>query len=147
MARPRGDGNSVRKARAAGLRSTRQRAAIVDALRGASGFKTAQDLHFELVRSGERVGLTTVYRNLQTLANAKEIDVLLTASGETMYRLCSIDDHHHHLVCRQCGLSFEISAEEVEAWADRVARRHGFKHVSHTAEIFGSCQKCLAAGS
>lgn len=130
------------KERATGLRSTRQRGAILDALRSASGFKSAQRLHQEMVAAGEQVGLATVYRNLQALAGSGEVDVLQNESGEAMFRLCSATDHHHHLVCRGCGYSEELTAEEVESWAARVARRHGFDHVTHTAEVFGLCGDC-----
>ena len=132
----------VRREKAAGTRSTRQRASIVDALRGASGFKTAQELHRDLLGGGERVGLATVYRNLQALADTGEVDVLHSDIGESMFRLCNESDHHHHLVCRNCGLSVEITAEEVESWAARVAEHHGFQELSHTVEIFGLCRNC-----
>ncbi len=132
------------KDKAAGLRSTRQRAAIISALRHASGFKTAQALHFEMLARGERVGLATVYRNLQALADSGEVDILQRESGEAMFRLCDVTDHHHHLVCRGCGRSEEITAREVESWAERVAHRHGFKDVTHKAEVFGVCEDCSA---
>ena len=130
------------KEKAAGQRSTRQRAAIVGALRKSSGFKTAQRLHLDILREGEQVGLATVYRNLQALADAGEVDALHTDIGETMFRLCEAADHHHHLVCRVCGRSVEVKAEEVETWAARVAKRHGFKQMTHTVEIFGLCGDC-----
>ncbi|MFN2389745.1 MAG: Fur family transcriptional regulator [Actinomycetota bacterium] len=130
------------RAKAAGVRSTRQRAAIVDTLRRASGFKTPQELHLDLIESGARVGLATVYRNLQALAEIGGVDVLHTGDGDAMYRLCEVDDHHHHLVCRACGVSVEVVAAEVERWADRIGRRHGFADVTHTVEIFGVCAAC-----
>jgi Fur family ferric uptake transcriptional regulator len=135
---------SVRREKAAGVRPTRQRASIVEALRGAAGFKTAQELHLDMMREGERVGLATVYRNLQALADAGEVDVLYTDLGETMFRLCEGAEHHHHLVCRGCGRSVEVKAEEVETWAARVAKRHGFEQMTHTVEIFGLCEQCSA---
>ena len=136
--------SSTRREKAAGLRSTRQRASIVEALRKASGFKTAQGLHLDLIRAGERVGLATVYRNLQALADVGEVDVLQMDMGEMAFRLCEASDHHHHLVCRGCGRSVEVQAEEVESWAARVATRHGFEQMTHTVEIFGVCGECSA---
>jgi Fur family ferric uptake transcriptional regulator len=124
------------------LRNTRQRAAIRRALEAAPGFRSAQQLHDELRRAGEEVGLTTVYRTLQALAEAGEVDVLLTAEGESIYRRCRSQGHHHHLVCRDCGHSVEVTAEEVEDWARRVAARHGFSAVEHTAELYGTCTDC-----
>ena len=129
-------------ARGGGVRSTRQRTAIFEALRNTSGFKTAQGLHMEMLRAGDRVGLATVYRNLQSLAEAGQVDVIQNESGEVMFRLCQATDHHHHLVCRSCGRSEEITADEIERWAVRVARRHGFNDVTHTAELFGFCASC-----
>lgn len=123
-------------------RSTRQRAAIVRALRTASGFKTAQRLHLEMSDAGERVGLATVYRNLQALVEAGEVDVLQNEAGEAIFRLCAATEHHHHLVCRSCGRSEEVTAEEVESWAAQVAQRHSFREITHTAEVFGLCEGC-----
>ena len=125
-------------------RNTRQRAALVEALRATNGFRTAQDLHDELRSRGSRIGLTTVYRNLQALSDAGTVDVLRNAEGEAMYRLCATDAHHHHLVCRSCGTSVEIASDEVEQWADRTARAHGFTSVTHTAELYGVCTSCGA---
>ena len=121
---------------------TRQRTAVRSALERAEGFRSAQDLHDALRRDGESVGLTTVYRHLQALAEAGEVDVLRTDDGESVYRRCVSDDHHHHLVCRTCGRTVEVDGPEVEAWAAAVARRHGFTAVSHTVEVFGVCKPC-----
>ena len=124
------------------MRTTRQRSAIVDALDSAPGFRSAQELHDELKRSGASVGLTTVYRTLQALARSGEVDALLRDDGETIYRRCGSDEHHHHLVCRDCGTSVELANDEVEAWAAGAARRHGFTQVTHTAELYGLCGGC-----
>lgn len=120
-------------------RATRQRAAIVAALGSAEGFKSAQDIHADLRRAGGSVGLTTVYRALQSLADAGEVDALRKDDGETVYRQCSTPSHHHHLVCRLCGRSVEVEGPEVERWADRVATEHGFTGISHQVEVFGVC--------
>lgn len=121
---------------------TRQRDAVRDALGTAEAFRSAQELHDQLRHQGISVGLTTVYRHLQQLADAGEVDVVRTATGEAVYRRCAAQDHHHHLVCRSCGRSVELSADEVEAWADRIAETHGFSAVTHTVEMFGVCTDC-----
>jgi Fur family ferric uptake transcriptional regulator len=126
-------------------KATRQRAAISEALDKAGGFRTAQELHADLRTSDQRVGLTTVYRTLQDLVVAGEIDVLQNSDGEAIYRRCERGDHHHHLVCRMCGRSVEIEGPEVETWTRRVARRHGFTSVTHTVEVFGVCDRCSPA--
>ena len=124
-----------------GIRSTRQRAAIGALLDKLDEFRSAQELHDELRRRGEGIGLTTVYRTLQQMAAAGVVDALRTDTGEAVYRRCS-DDHHHHLVCRVCGSTVEVQGDQVEKWATEVAREHGFSDVSHTIEIFGLCDVC-----
>ena len=124
------------------MKTTRQRTAVAAALAASEGFTSAQALHEILRGRGEPVGLTTVYRHLQALADAGEVDALRTDEGETVYRRCVADDHHHHLVCRTCGATVEVSGPEVEAWAAAVAASHGYSDVSHTLEVFGTCRAC-----
>lgn len=123
-------------------RSTRQREAIARALGDSDRFRSAQDLHEDLRRAGERVGLTTVYRELQKLSERGQIDALTDPAGETIYRRCKSQHHHHHLVCRACGRSEEVASEEVEAWAKSAAAAHGFTSVTHVAEMYGVCAAC-----
>ncbi len=125
-----------------GVRSTRQRTAVADVLDKVDGFRSAQELHDLLRHDGASVGLTTVYRHLQALADAGQIDVLRTDGGEAVYRRCPTAEHHHHLVCRGCGRSVEVEGPEVESWASQVAEAHGFTEVSHTVEVFGTCAAC-----
>ncbi|HET7357538.1 MAG TPA: Fur family transcriptional regulator [Nocardioidaceae bacterium] len=124
-----------------GGRPTRQRRAVAACLGSFDDFRSAQDIHDLLRRNGETVGLSTVYRTLQALADSGEVDVLRTEDGEAIYRRCSTS-HHHHLVCRVCGRTVEVEGPTVERWADTVAGEHGFTHVSHTLEIFGTCPEC-----
>lgn len=128
----------------AGVRATKQRSAISALLDDIEEFKSAQDLHDELRRRGEGIGLTTVYRTLQTLADAGTVDVLRTDNGESVYRRCS-SGHHHHLVCRTCGFTVEVEGPTVEKWSQNVAEANGFTDVSHTVEIFGLCNECRSA--
>ncbi|HET8994804.1 MAG TPA: Fur family transcriptional regulator [Rhodococcus sp. (in: high G+C Gram-positive bacteria)] len=127
-----------------GVRSTKQRSAIIALLDDTEEFRTAQDLHDELRKRGDGIGLTTVYRTLQSLAEVGSVDVLRTDSGESMFRRCS-SGHHHHLVCRRCGFTVEVDGPEVERWAHEMADANGFVDVSHTIEIFGTCKDCALA--
>ena len=127
----------------ASVRSTRQRAAISALLDTLDDFRSAQEMHDELRRRGENIGLTTVYRTLQSMAAAGMVDMLRTDTGESVYRRCS-EHHHHHLVCRSCGSTIEVGDHEVEEWASAVAAKYGYSDVSHTIEIFGTCSDCEA---
>ncbi len=121
-------------------RKTRQRAAVDEILSQLTEFRTAQQIHEDLRHQGDRIGLTTVYRTLQFMADAGELDAIRTGD-ETAYRRCS-GGHHHHLVCRNCGRTVEVSGPAVEKWASAVAEQHGFREVSHDLEIFGTCGSC-----
>ena len=124
----------------AGQRSTRQRRAVAAQLTSSDDFRSAQEIHEALRSDGEAVGLATVYRALQAMADAGEVDVL-TQAGEAVYRRCS-DTHHHHLVCRSCGRTVEIKGPAVERWTSAIVEEHGFADVSHTLELFGLCPAC-----
>ena len=126
-------------------RVTRQRAALATALDSADAFLSAQELHARLSEEGTRVGLATVYRNLQAMAADGEIDVLRTDDGEQLYRWCARREHHHHLVCRDCGRTVEIDGPTVETWAHAVGEEHGFSDIGHTIELWGVCSACRAA--
>jgi Fur family ferric uptake transcriptional regulator len=125
------------------LRSTRQRTAVAKLLDDTEGFRSAQEIHEKLRGRGEGIGLTTVYRTLQTLAEAGEVDVLRTANGEAVYRRCS-SHHHHHLVCRHCGRTIEVEGPTVERWAEQIAQTHNFTEIDHTIEISGRCATCAS---
>lgn len=125
------------------VRATRQRSAITALLEDIPEFRSAQELHDELRRRGETIGLTTVYRTLQSLAESDAVDVLRTETGEAIYRRCS-SGHHHHLVCSECGFTVEVDGPAVEQWAKAIAVEHGFTQASHTVEVFGLCAECSA---
>lgn len=125
-------------------RNTRQRRAVSAIMADLEGFASAQDIHDLLKQRGESIGLSTVYRSLQSLNDAEEVDALRNDDGEVLYRRCS-SGHHHHLVCRSCSRTVEVEGPTVERWADKVAGEHGFTDVSHTLEIFGTCRSCASA--
>lgn len=126
------------------MRTTRQRKAVLAQLAGTADFISAQELYARLRDAGESVGLSTVYRTVQSLAASGDVDVIITADGEARYRACAPSriGHHHHLVCRQCGRTVEVRSDSVERWAEKVGRESGFVDVSHTLEIAGLCASC-----
>lgn len=123
-------------------RNTWQRERVREALADARGFVSAQSLHATLREENTGIGLATVYRALAGLASAGDADSLQSPEGEALYRACSTEGHHHHLICRSCGLTVEIEAKDVEAWAHRTASLHGFTSAEHVVDIFGLCTPC-----
>ncbi|WP_062079018.1 Fur family transcriptional regulator [Demequina globuliformis] len=128
-------------------RMTKQRAAIMDVLSKSEEFRSAQAWHDTLRHDGSSVGLATVYRSLQSLAEAGQVDAVVTDSGETLYRRCGAEDtHHHHLRCRSCGAAHDIEVPEFERWAEQLGVKLGFTGIDHTVEITGICRDCAAQG-
>jgi len=125
-------------------RHTWQRDAVKDALGTRETFVSAQQLHAALRDAGTTIGLATVYRALADLAEEGEADSL-QQEGESLYRACTPGTHHHHLICRSCGLTVEIEADAVEQWARSVAAEHGFSDPQHIVDVFGLCRECASA--
>ncbi|MDO5535195.1 MAG: transcriptional repressor [Propionibacteriaceae bacterium] len=129
-------------------RRTRQRATIAEVVGELSEFRTAQDIHDLLRHRGDAVGLATVYRNLQAMAEAGEVDVVRTPDGQAAYRACgeATHEHHHHLICRACGRTVEVGFEGLERLIDAIAADHGFSEVQHSVELHGLCSDCAPSG-
>lgn len=125
-------------------RNTWQRERVREALSDAERFVSAQDLYATLRDENTGIGLATVYRALANLAASGEADQLKSLDGEAIYRACSSDGHHHHLICRSCGTTVEIQAHDVEQWARSTAAQHGFTEAEHVVDIFGLCAACTA---
>ena len=81
-------------------RQTKQKDAIRAALADCEEFISAQDLHRRLEDEGSKIGLATVYRQLNALADAGAADTI-RLDGQQLFRLCGDDGHHHHLAVRQ----------------------------------------------
>jgi Fur family ferric uptake transcriptional regulator len=131
-------------------KGTRQREAILRSLTEHAGFVSAQTLHIRLRTSGERIGLTTVYRTLHALAEAGLVDVVRgappPASSGQLFRARPGDGHQHYLVCRSCGHSVTITSSAVERWATGIGRDHDFTDVHHVIELTGQCADCRSDG-
>jgi Fur family ferric uptake transcriptional regulator len=91
---------------------------------------------------GEPVGLTTVYRHLQLFVDEGVVHTVQLEDRQTAYRWCGESVHHHHLVCRNCGVSRQLVDSEFEARVAKAAEGQGFSELSHSFEIFGVCPAC-----
>ena len=123
-------------------RNTWQREAVVTELAAVNGFISAQALYARMRDEGSTISLATVYRALTDMVGEGHVDSLLSPEGENLYRACTRDDHHHHLICRACGATVEIDAQPVEAWAKSTAAAHGFSQAQHVVDVFGVCASC-----
>jgi Fur family transcriptional regulator, ferric uptake regulator len=126
----------------ASTRNTAQRREVIGVLGRVQGFVSAQDLHELIIKDGGQISLATVYTQLRKLVDSKDVDIVMTDRGESLYRRCVVDVHHHHLACRNCGATVEVDAPQLEKWANEIATKNGFKDLRHVIELNGICQKC-----
>ena len=126
-----------------GQRVTRQRVAITELLDEVAEFRSAQQIHQLLQQRGQEIGLATVYRTLNAMAEQGDLEVQLQPTGEHTYLRCEPrSEHHHHLVCRSCGRTVEVAAPELEQLVDALATEHRFTDLEHSLDFLGTCEDC-----
>jgi Fur family transcriptional regulator, ferric uptake regulator len=126
-------------------RQTRQRRAVLHCLASHPGFVTAQALHTELLATGDRVGLATVYRTLHALTAAGLADTARDPADGQLFRIRlghGWHSHQHYLICRICRRSVTVTSPAVEQWVSALGRHHGFTDVRHVIEVTGVCATC-----
>lgn len=123
-------------------RNTAQHRQVVGVLGHVRGFVSAQELHGLILRDGGRIALATVYTQLKKLVESGEVDVVMTDRGESLFRRCVVDAHHHHLACRDCGAIVEVDTPELEAWSHNIGERYNFIELRHVLELSGICPTC-----
>lgn len=123
--------------------STANRSLILRHMSTLTRFSSAQAIYADMKAAGHSIGLATIYRNLQGMAEDGLLDVIQTDS-ETLYRSCTTNAHHHHLICEGCSETIEIAGHIVEKWAKDLERETGFSQIAHTLEFSGLCPRCTA---
>ena len=124
---------AVRKIRGGGYKATPQRLTILEAI-GAEQHQSMEEIRDRC----PGVGLVTVYRTLDLLSGLGLVRRLDLGDGPR-YELA--EDHHHHLICEDCG-----SVSEFEQCPLNLARLpgigEGFEVRSHSLEVYGTCAAC-----
>ena len=123
-------------------RNTAQRREVIGVLGQVQGFVSAQDLHSLIEREGGHIALATVYTQLKKLVSNGDVDVVMTDRGESLYRRCVVDAHHHHLSCRHCGATVEVNTPDLETWANEIGNQFGYVDLRHVVEFSGLCGQC-----
>lgn len=130
-----------------GLKSTRQRQAILQAFLAAGGHLTADELLARARKADPGVSPATVYRTLRLLAECGVTRPQQFDGSQTTYEILAGRGHHDHLVCTRCGRVVEFEDERIERLQLAVARARGFTVTSHRMELYGLCRRCRAARS
>lgn len=135
------DSRDAARLQESGYRLTIPRQTIIAALRDAGRYCTAQQLYERL--RGRSVGLASVYRTLELLADLGLALKRAEDGGEASYLYCS-PEHHHHVICTQCGTVREIDANFCPAPTviAAVEAATAFRIAHHTLDFHGLCADC-----
>ena len=125
-----------------GLKSTRQRNLIVESFFAAGGHLNVEQLLARVREQDRKVSAATVYRTMKLLvecglANERQFDDTVTR-----FEVAHSDSHHDHLICLECKNIVEFEDGQIERLQEALARRYGFKLVSHKHELYGLCERC-----
>ncbi len=126
-----------------GHRAGGARTAVVEALGRRGGCVDADELVRALRRGGKRVGVASVYRALGLLAELGVLQKVPVAGGSARYELVGPGgDHHHHLVCDDCGATTAFEDEGLERAIGRVSHRTAYSVQAHDVTLHGTCPDC-----
>jgi Fur family ferric uptake transcriptional regulator len=130
--------------RASGRRAGAARAAVVDLLAAESCCLSAQEIHARLRAGGTSVGVASVYRALDQLSALELVQRVDVGDGLARYERSHGDDHHHHVVCDDCGKVEPFADETLEQAISRASGRLGYAVDAHEVVLHGACADCRA---
>jgi len=129
--------------RVAGLRRGGARRAVVDFLEAQDCCRSAQEIHDGIVAAGGTVGVASVYRTLDTLTDLRLVQRVDVGDGIARFEpFGGHDEHHHHLVCDDCGRVEPFTDAPLEQALARAAGRLGYALDQHEVVLRGTCGSC-----
>jgi Fur family ferric uptake transcriptional regulator len=132
----------------AGRKRGGARSAVLDLLAGETCALTA--LEIEDALRGEpsrRVSRASVYRILDELERLRLVQRVDIGQSMVRYeRACELEDHHHHLVCDECGLVMPFSDPALELAITSLSERVPLSVSEHEIVLHGCCRDCHVAG-
>ena len=128
-----------------GYRLTPQRKAVIEIMEKYNGHLTIGEIYERVLAEFPGIGLVTVYRVVNLLADLGLVCRLNIGSDSQCYLLRRPAGHHHHLVCSRCGRSVDFSNCNLDELENRLARETGFEIEEHILEIHGRCPDCCNA--
>jgi Fur family ferric uptake transcriptional regulator len=130
--------------RASGRRAGAARAAVVDLLAAESCCLSAQEIHERLRTRGTAVSVASVYRALDQLSALELLQRVDVGDGLARYERTHGDDHHHHVVCDDCGKVEPFADESLERAISHASGRLGYAVEAHDVVLHGACADCRA---
>ena len=132
--------DAQRRLREAGYRNGPARVAVIGLLDGENCCVSASDVHQSL---GDRVGLASVYRVLESLHSVGLVRRVDVGDGIARYEpLRGSGEHHHHLVCTECGKVEAFDDPALERAIQRVEAKSGYAVDQHDVVLQGACNTC-----
>jgi Fur family transcriptional regulator, ferric uptake regulator len=100
-----------------------------------------QELYQILLKKQKRIGLTSIYRSLDLFESLGMVFKIINGSS-VKYKLCEIEDHHHHIICKACGNVVELNFCDISDWSKKVTESTGYQVIDHQLNFYGFCKAC-----
>jgi len=134
---------ALTRLRSASGRSGGARRAVVEFLDRQSCCLSAQEIHDGLRNAGVRVGIASVYRTLDGLGDLDLVQRVDLGDGVARFEPARAGgEHHHHLVCDECGKVEPFDDARLESAIERVATGRGYEIAAHEVVLRGACEDC-----
>jgi Fur family ferric uptake transcriptional regulator len=130
-----------------GLKFTPQRRLIARVFLAQSGHLSTEELYDKVRVEDPAVGQATVYRTLKLLCGSGLAREEHFGDGVARYEVLIGHDHHDHLICTSCNRRIEAVDPAIEKLQEELARRNGFKLISHYMYLYGICAACQKKGA
>ena len=123
------------------LRMSHPRLLIYQELITAVSPLTPQGLYQSLLKKKRRIGLTSIYRSLDLFESMGIVFKIINGST-VKYKLCELENHHHHIVCKTCGNVVELNFCDISKWSKKVKESTGYQVTDHQFNFYGFCRVC-----
>ncbi len=123
------------------LRMSLPRFLIYQELSSAENTLNPQELYQRLLKKKKRIGLTSIYRSLDLFESLGMVFKIINGSS-VKYKLCEIEDHHHHIICKACGDVVELNFCDISDWSKKVTESTGYQVIDHQLNFYGFCKAC-----
>jgi Fur family ferric uptake transcriptional regulator len=99
------------------------------------------EIYQNLLKKKKSIGLTSIYRSLD-LFESLGIAFKITNGSAVKYKLCELENHHHHIVCKACGHVVELNFCDISGWSEKVMESTGYEVTDHQLNFYGYCKEC-----
>ena len=130
-----------------GYKLTAQRRAVLNAIATSRDHLTPAAIYDRVCQEYPSIGLVTIYRTLDILADLRLICEVHSGGNCRSYLMRRPQEHHHHLICSECGTVADFTDCDLTKLANRLSRETGFKIEGHLLEFSGRCQNCQSKAS